>query len=459
MLTIQAPLKQPSFFDNEVNRALQSNELLSKIDDLLDEILELLAPFIKKYKEDREKRCVSADIGKPTASIESIVRLILLKHLHTNCSYRDVETRTKTDLAWKGFAKLRFADPVPDYSTLAKWVTFFGEGTISELHDQIIDHLRKKKIIKGRKLRTDTTVAKANIHYPTDVSLLGDAIRVITQTVKKIKKVVKLKTVFRPRMKRVKVKIYELNHSLSKRTGEAKESIKKVTRELARMATAVAEKAESISNELEGMSQEAASCLHGELDKYIEICKKLVDQTEVRLNGGKLTNRIVSVFQPSMRPIKKGKRSVSCEFGKKLEIDEVEHGIISDWQVYEGNPGDSDLLIPCVDRHNDRFGRDPTEISTDRGFASEDNEDKLKGRVKRISIPQRGKKTKRRQRTERSRWFQTQQRWRAGGEAKISWLKRSFECGQNKAKTEEGYDQAIGWSIVGCNLKVVARLT
>ena len=40
----------------------------------------------------------------------------------------------------------------------------------------------EKKVAAGRKLRVDTTVVETDIHYPTDSSLLGDGVRVLTRS-------------------------------------------------------------------------------------------------------------------------------------------------------------------------------------------------------------------------------------------------------------------------------------
>jgi IS5 family transposase len=39
-------------------------------------------------------------------------------------------------------------------------------------------------------MRVDTTVVETNIHYPTDSSLLGDGVRVLIRTMKKVAKIV-----------------------------------------------------------------------------------------------------------------------------------------------------------------------------------------------------------------------------------------------------------------------------
>lgn len=456
MLTIHSSYHQPSFFDGLLMQALRDDPLLAKVDRLLNETPDILAPFLGRYRQDRKKRNIDQNFGTPTIALESILRLILLKHLHSHCTYRDVERRTKTDYAWKAFAHLHISDRVPDYSTLSRWVTFFGEDAIRGLQNRIIVHGINTKLVKGKRLRTDTTVVSANIHYPTDASLLGDAIRVITRTVKKIKAVVRVNTVFRSRVKDVKQKLYVLAHTLKRRKGQVNTAVRKATNEIIRITKQVVSQAERFIHHIPARFSSALALA---LAQQAKLARTLITQTEQVLRGIRPTQRIVSFFQPWARPIKKGKLSVPCEFGAKLEISEGEHGVITDWMIHKGNPSDHNLLIPAVDRHQERFGHDPGILATDRGYWSGGQNQKLKGRIAKVSIPQRGFKTKQRQRTERSSWFLQFQRWRSGGEAKISWLKRSFGLGRSSAKTEGGYHTGIGWGIIGCNLKVMAALS
>jgi len=53
----------------------------------------------------------------------SYVRLVLLKYLYKDCSYRDVEQRTTTDMAWKAFARFGMNERVPDHTIISKWTT------------------------------------------------------------------------------------------------------------------------------------------------------------------------------------------------------------------------------------------------------------------------------------------------------------------------------------------------
>ena len=350
-------------------------------------------------------------------------------------------------------------DKVPDHTALNKWELFFGEQSIQKLHSQIIRYCTTEKIIKGAKLRTDSTVAPAHIHYPTDSSLLADAVRVITRTVKNIKETLKLKTVFRSRMKIVKEKMREIGSSLKKRTGGAKQAVKTITREIMNITQTVIERSQMVRDELKSSGSMLTLSAQYALDHFTDLAQTLIHQTEKALANKKIRNRIVSIFQPSMRPIVKGKLWPPCEFGRKVQVDEVEHGIISSWRIFATNRADTKTAIAAVNRHKRRFGHDPTLFATDRGYDGEENQTILHSRIKQVSIPHRGYKSKQRLRTEKSQWFTQAQRWRAAGEATISVLKRTSAMGLNRAKTEFGYLQNIGWGIIGRNLKTIAALS
>lgn len=221
----------------------------------------------------------------------------------------------------------------------------------------------------------------------------------------------------------------------------------------------VVERARSVPLRAQTAGTLAGLAAQETLDHFLGLADTLINQTVKRLAGQPIRNRVVSIFQPSMRPIPKGKLWPPCEFGRKVQVDEVEHGIISDWNIFRTNRNDAKTVVPAVNRHKKRFGRDPTLLATDRGCHSPDNGERLKGRIKHLSIPHRGYKTKRRLRTERSRWFREAQDWRAGGEATISMLKRTSAVGKNRAKTEFGYLQGIGWGVIGRNLRTIAALT
>jgi IS5 family transposase len=73
--------------------------------------------------------------------------------------------------------------------------------------------------------------------------------------------------------------------------------------------------------------------------KLIALAKEFVASNRV------IPDRIISFFDPETRPIKKGKLSKTAEFGHKLRIDENEGGLVTGYELYNGNPTDDDLLV------------------------------------------------------------------------------------------------------------------
>jgi IS5 family transposase len=57
------------------------------------------------------------------------------------------------------------------------------------MHRRLVAIARERKIAPGCKLRVDATVVETNVHYPTDSSLLGDGVRVLTRVMKKVNEV------------------------------------------------------------------------------------------------------------------------------------------------------------------------------------------------------------------------------------------------------------------------------
>jgi transposase, IS5 family len=122
--------------------------------------------------------------GRPGTPAEVVLRLLLLKHIR-NWSYRVLEREVRANLVYRQFTRVG-AEKVPDAKTLGKLAVALGPEIIAQMHRRVVAMAHEQQIIRGRRLRLDTTVVETNIHYPTDSSLLGDGVRVLTRTMKRI---------------------------------------------------------------------------------------------------------------------------------------------------------------------------------------------------------------------------------------------------------------------------------
>ena len=139
-------------------------------------------------------------------------------------------------------------------------------------------------------------------------------------------------------------------------------------------------------------------------------------------------------------------------------MDQVENGIVSHYQVLEGNPADTNAWVAALEQHQLHFGRPPRMATGDRGYYSADNEREAQARgVEKVALPARGRLSRARARHQKQRWFQRALRWRAGIEAEISTLKHPFSMLRATYKGERGFQRYVGWSVITKNLISIAR--
>ena len=176
--------------------------------------------------------------------------------------------------------------------------------------------------------------------------------------------------------------------------------------------------------------------------------------------GGKgcnahMAGKIVSIFEPHTEIIRKGKAAKLTEFGKLIKVQEAEGQIITDYQVYDERPSDSDLLIPALEAHQRQLGRAPRLATADAGFFSAHNEAAAQAMgVAKLAIPNRS--TKSPEPSVRSckgkRWFRNAHKWRTGSEGRISVLKRRHGLNRCRYKGQSGMKRWVGLGVIGDNL-------
>ena len=158
--------------------------------------------------------------------------------------------------------------------------------------------------------------------------------------------------------------------------------------------------------------------------------------------------------------IKRGKARKPVEFGHKVFLAETAQGLITQYQVLDGNPSDENHIKDCLQRHHDTFGYFPDTLATDRGFDSAANQ-KLcqEAGIALVCIPQRGgKKTPARETFEKSPAFKKGQRFRAGIEGRISVLFRGRGMKRCLAEGKDGFELLVGVAVLANNLMRIAAM-
>jgi IS5 family transposase len=136
---------------------------LQAVDAFLDDE-RFLAPFRARFPSKR---------GRYTIPMETYLRLMFLK-MRYQLGYETLVAEVTDSVSWRRFCRISLSGPVPDASTLIKLTNGRCKGLAQEVHDALVKKLTEKKLLRGRKVRVDTTVIEADIHYPTDVGLLAE---------------------------------------------------------------------------------------------------------------------------------------------------------------------------------------------------------------------------------------------------------------------------------------------
>ena len=457
---IEARRAQLSFAEGLINEEVTDlwEDWMRPADQVLDDD-QLLTTVYEALVNRSPKSRTRGRRGTPA---EVVLRLLLLKHVR-NWSYEAVEREVRANLVYRSFTRVG-GGKVPDDTVMNKWALALGPEVIENLHKRVVAIAQEKKVVEGRKMRIDTTVVETNIHYPTDSSLLGDGVRVLTRAMKRIAATVgDAGAKLRDRSRSVKYRILEIGRAARSKGGAGKERLQQGYEKLLASVSRVVGQAKCFSREIatgvktsrDVFKQAALEGLRKELDTMAPRVKQVMQQARARVFGGDthVPEKLVSIFEPTTEIIRKGKASKPTEFGKMVKIQEGENQIITSFEVYETRPNDSALLIPAIESHEEQLGRTPRVVAGDAAFYSAANEKEAheKG-VKRVCVPNRSTKSAERKREQRKRWFKQGQKWRTGCEGRISVLKRRHGLRRCLYKGDAGMKRWVGLGVIADNL-------
>ena len=405
--------------------------------------------------------------GRQGAPADVVLRLLILKHIR-NWSYEVLEREVRANLVYRDFTHVGGAK-APDAKTMGRWGVAVGPEVLKQVHERLVQIAREQGVTTGRRMRVDTTVVETDIHHPTDSTLLGDGVRVLTRLMKKITKIAGAAgTKLRDRSRSVKRRLLEIGRvarakgpinrdKLKQRYARLLDTTSRVAGQAKRFC---AEIARGVKRATSVVQQLALEGLRQELDEMRSRLRQVMKQTRARIFRGNTRSegKLVSLFEPSTEVIRKGKAGKPTEFGKMVKLQEAENQIITDYQVYARRPYDTDLLLAAIETHQTLLGRTPRLVAADAAFYSASNEAAAKAKgVKRVCIPNRSTKSPERRREQRKRWFRNGQKWRTGCEGRISVVKRRHGLRRCRYKGFVGMNRWVGLGIIADNLVNIGR--
>jgi transposase, IS5 family len=435
--------------------------VLKQLDGVLDD--ERLVDEVFAALAGRRKN--SAKTGRPSTPAEVVLRLLVLKHLRS-WSYEQLQWEVTGNYVYRRFCRID-GGTVPDEKTMVRYGLLLDGVVLKQVFERVVELATQGGKTMGRRMRVDTTVVEAPIHYPTDSALCGDAVRVLSREMEKLEVAgTKLPFVRADVRRSVSRRLLEIGYALRRRGDEAKAALVKpyrgilrVTSRITRQAVRARRAALKAMKKARGSRRRALARGIDRLDTFIPRAQQVIKQTRSRvIRGVPVTEgKLLSIFEPHTRILRRGKLHKPTEFGALVKVQECEGGIVTDVGVVT-TKHDSALLVSSVQRHIEVFGKAPIMAATDRGFYSLAGEHRIQELgVRRAVIPHSGHRGKARIAHERQRWFRRGKAWRAGGEARISRLKHRFGMARSRYRGSSGTPRTVFWAAISNNLVAIAR--
>ena len=298
------------------------------------------------------------------------------------------------------------------------------------------------------KLILDATCSPADIRYPTDVSLLNEA-REATEDI--IDALHQPLIGFRPRPRTYREKARKKFTAFIRRKNPKSKTIRRAIRE---QLGYVRRNLEHIDRLVQTEGALPLPSLAVRLYKLLLVCHEVFRQQKHMYDERvrRIDDRIVSLTQPHVRPIKRGKAGRDTEFGAKLSVSVVEGFSFLDYLRWD-NFNESCDLVSQVELYRDRFGVYPESVHVDQIYRTRENRAYCKQRGIRISGPPLGRRP--------SLVCVEQQKQAAADEALRSTVEGKFGVGKRRyglsrvmAKRADTSAAQIGLSFLVMNLEL-----
>ena len=388
---------------------------------------------------------------------EELLRTLVVMFVQQD-SYRDVVVRIETSEFLRSFIGLGFCKPMMDFTLVSKAFTAMSGETWKAMNEALGQYARAGEKITGERMRVDTTVYEANIHYPTDSSLLWDSYRVLARLLQELQRECReLGINHRYHPKKVK----KLAQSISRNAGSKSKSKHKVVRRWYRTSIDRVRSIVEIAKNLKAVSASTLVDLLT-LEHFAALAERVMDQAQRRIFQGEKVpadEKLYSLFEEHVELPIRGKAGKPVEFGHMVVVAQSAEKFITYYRNLPEREADPELLPESLDAHRKLFGGDPSVLATDKGFYSSAQQlAALEDTIETVSICKKGRLTEEQSAREHTKEFQDGQRFRSGAEGSISVLKRAFKLHRCLFKGIKNFAASVGCAVFCHNLVLLARL-
>ena len=379
---------------------------------------------------------VSKTNGRPGMPLWTILVCGVIR-LDLNCDYdRLHELVNQHNSIREMLGHGAFSDVRYHFQTLKDNVSLLTPALLDEINQLIVKvgHvLLKKKDGEALRGRCDSFVVETDVHYPTDINLLLDAMRkVITLTAQMCDECGF--TEWRQHAYNVRHVKRHMRTAQNKKRSKARSPeqqqknatlIVQAHQQYLGVAQQYLDKARQtlIAMQSQGFANALGVVKKLEIEGYMRHADRQIDQIKRRVIEGEVIaheDKVFSIFEPHTEWISKGKAGVPVELGVKVCILEDQHQFILHHQVMEKQTDDQ-VTLDMVVQAKRRFPN-LNACSFDKGFHSTANQIALKEQLDLVALPRKGKLSEQAKADEQADAFARARRAHSGVESAINAL-------------------------------------
>ena len=427
---------------------------------------EMVAIYVKK---------MSVDQGRPSVDPRTAIGALIIKHLKGLTDEDTVEEIRENPYLqyFLGCKSYSYKQPF----TASLFVSFrkrLGAAEFELLNDQIISVVDRKSKKEKRTVKedqkdddsqppnagssnkghliVDATVAPADIKYPTDLDLLGNVRKISEHLIDNLHAIRGGER--KPRTYRQKAQKEYL--ALSKKRKKSKKALRKIIGGQLRYIRRNLKHINNMLDETPGNAFPLPYKRQRLLWIIQEIYRQQKEMHDSRIH--KTPDRIVSISQPHVRPIVRGKAGREVEFGAKLSLSLVD-GCCDIHRIGWDSYNESTDLITQIDKYREKHGHYPEHVSGDQIYGTRDNRTYMKKKgVKYTGVPlgRRAKADPAQKALVRER--KAQGRKRVEVEGKFGEGKRKYDWDRVKAKRADTSESWIACIALVMNIAHLLRV-
>ena len=310
------------------------------------------------------------------------------------------------------------------YQTLVDNVGLLTPELLDKLNQIIVEggHILVKKHGAALRGRCDSFVVETDVHFPTDISLLWDAMRkAITLTAQWGEELhFSDWRQYRYNLRQLKRRLRAAQQS--KRcvnTVQASDPVIQAHQSYLKLVQYYLKKIRATLPKLIAATS-TERLLRLEIEDYIRHAQRQINQIERRVIKGETIlheEKVFSIFEPHTEWVSKGKAGVPVELGVKVCILEDQHQFILHHHVMTKQT-DTCIAVEMVTEARKRFSS-LNACSFDKGFHSPANQTELAQQLDQVTLPKKGKLSKERKAIEQADEFTKARRAHSAVESAI----------------------------------------